>query len=87
MSGLGVRDASTSAPSCVVNVRPSQPIRSTLPSSLTVSISIRIVSPSRTRPIGPPASPSGPTWPIHAPVLTPLNRASVIRATCFPHSR
>lgn len=44
-------------------------------------------SPPRSRPSGPPASASGPMWPMHAPVLTPLKRASVISATSFPHGR
>ena len=32
-------------------------------------------------PIGPPASASGPTWPMQAPVDTPEKRASVTTAT------
>ena len=34
-------------------------------------------SPSRSLPSGPPASASGPTWPMHGPVETPEKRASV----------
>ena len=45
------------------------------------------MSPSRTRPIGPPASASGPACPMHAPVETPENRASVTTATCLPWGR
>ena len=37
----------------------------------------------RSLPIGPPASASGPTWPMHAPVDTPEKRASVTIATCL----
>ena len=50
-------------------------------------MTIWIRSPSRTLPIGPPASASGPTWPMHAPVETPENRASVSTATCLPKLR
>ena len=50
-----------------------------------MTISIR--SPSRSLPIGPPASASGPTWPMQAPVDTPENRASVISDTCLPNDR
>ena len=57
------------------------------PASAARSITISIRSPSRTRPIGPPWSASGPTWPTHAPVETPEKRPSVTRATCFPHGR
>ena len=32
-------------------------------------------------------APPGETWPMHAPVETPLNRASVSTATCLPHGR
>ncbi len=42
------------------------------------------MSPSRIFPIGPPARPSGPMWPMHAPVETPEKRASVSSATCLP---
>ena len=35
--------------------------------------------------MGPPASASGPTWPMQAPVETPEKRASVSTATCLPH--
>ena len=51
------------------------------PVRFTRSISIAIRSPSRSLPIGPPASASGPTWPMHAPVETPEKRASVSSAT------
>jgi len=44
-------------------------------------------SPSRSLPIGPPASASGPTWPMQAPVETPEKRASVSTATCLPKLR
>ena len=37
--------------------------------------------------MGPPASASGVTWPMQAPVETPLKRASVITATCLPKSQ
>ncbi len=37
-----------------------------------------MMSPSRTLPMGPPASASGETWPMQAPVETPLKRASVM---------
>ena len=37
--------------------------------------------------MGPPASASGPTWPMQAPVETPEKRASVTSATCLPTSR
>jgi hypothetical protein len=57
------------------------PTRSTRPVAARVSISISIMSPSTSRPIGPPASPSGPTWPMQAPVDTPEKRASVTSAT------
>ena len=46
-----------------------------------------IRSPSRSLPIGPPASASGPTWPMQAPVETPEKRASVSTATCLPNVR
>ena len=67
--------------------RPSSPTRSIVPSRRTRSTTIRIRSPSRTRPIGPPARASGPTWPMQAPVETPENRASVITAICLPNER
>ena len=66
---------------------PPSPTRSTRAFEAFRSTTIRIRSPSRTRPIGPPASASGPTWPMHAPVETPENRASVITATCLPNDR
>ena len=59
----------------------------TVPSSVRLLMTISIKSPSRSFPIGPPASASGDTWPIQAPVDTPLKRASVTIATCFPNSR
>ena len=37
--------------------------------------------------MGPPARASGPTWPMQAPVLTPLKRPSVMTATCLPQER
>ena len=86
-SGRGAREASTRAPSSAENVRPASPTRSTDPSKRLRSITMRIVSPSRTLPMGPPASASGPTWPMHAPVETPEKRASVITATCLPNDR
>ena len=46
---------------------------------------MRMTSPSKTLPIGPPARPSGPMWPMHAPVETPEKRASVSSATCLPN--
>ena len=55
------------------------PTRSTLASRRTRSMTIWMRSPSRTLPIGPPASASGPTWPMQAPVETPEKRASVRR--------
>jgi hypothetical protein len=58
-----------------------------LPSRVRVSMTTRTVSPSRRRPIGPPASASGPTWPMHAPVETPEKRASVISVIVLPISR
>ena len=45
---------------------------------------ISTTSPSRSRPMGPPASASGLTWPMQAPVETPEKRASVITATDLP---
>ena len=57
------------------------------PSSLMRSTTIRIRSPSRTLPIGPPARASGPTWPMQAPVETPEKRASVSTAICLPNER
>jgi hypothetical protein len=44
-------------------------------------------SPSRTLPMGPPASASGEMWPMQAPVETPLKRASVSTATCLQNGR
>ena len=58
-----------------------------MPSSVLRSMTISIRSPSRSLPIGPPASASGDTWPMHAPVETPLKRASVSTATCLPNGR
>ncbi len=46
-----------------------------------VSVSMVIVSPSRTRAIGPPTAASGATWPMTKPWLAPEKRPSVIRAT------
>ena len=65
----------------------SVPMKSMRPSSVLRSISIRTRSPSRRRPIGPPASASGPTWPMQAPVDTPEKRASVSTGTCLPQGR
>jgi hypothetical protein len=62
-------------------------MKSTVPSSLTRSTVIATRSPSRSLPIGPPDSASGDTWPMQAPVDTPLNRASVSSATCLPNGR
>ena len=44
-------------------------------------------SPSRSRPIGPPASASGLRWPMHGPVETPEKRPSVSTATSRPQGR
>ena len=79
--------ASTRAPSSGSYSRPSWPTRSMLPSSVLRSMTMRMRSPSRTLPTGPPASASGPTWPMQAPVETPEKRASVITATCLPQER
>ena len=49
--------------------------------------STRMMSPSSTLPMGPPARPSGPMWPMQAPVETPEKRASVSSATCLPNGR
>ena len=46
-----------------------------------------MMSPSRSLPIGPPASASGPTWPMQAPVETPEKRASVTIGTVLPQGR
>ena len=83
-SGRGGRSASTRVPSSAPNSTAPSPTRSTLPSSRLRSMTMRMRSPSRTLPIGPPASASGPTWPMHAPVETPEKRASVSTATCLP---
>ena len=80
-SSRGGRDASSAAAASAESGLPPTAVRSTRPVAVRVSISIVSVSPSRSRPIGPPASPSGPTWPMQAPVETPENRASVSRAT------
>ena len=40
---------------------------------------------STSLPIGPPASPSGPMWPMHAPRVPPENRPSVIKTTLSPN--
>ena len=61
--------------------------RSIRPSSRPVSIVTRTRAPSRSRPIGPPARASGPTWPMQAPVDTPEKRASVMSVTDLPTSR
>lgn len=42
------------------------------------------VSPSLTRPMGPPTAASGTIWPIRKPWEPPENRPSVIRAQEFP---
>ena len=59
-----------------------------LPVRLTRSIDdldqVAVDAPCR---CGPPASASGPTWPMQAPVQTPLKRASVMSATCLPQGR
>ena len=47
-------------------------------------MSMTIVSPSRTAAIGPPTHASGATWPIISPLVAPLKRPSVIRATVSP---
>ena len=57
------------------------------PKGLWVTDRVNAQSPSRTLPIGPPASASGPTWPMQAPVETPEKRASVRTATCLPKLR
>ena len=44
-------------------------------------MSTRILSPSLTMPMGPPAAASGVIWPIEAPRLAPENLPSVMRAT------
>ena len=78
------RSARTRGASSGPDSPPSFADQSTVPSSRTRSTTMRIMSPSRTLPIGPPASASGPTWPMQAPVETPENRASVMTATCLP---
>ena len=44
-------------------------------------MSISMVSPSLTRPMGPPEAASGLTWPMAAPRDAPEKRPSVMRAT------
>ena len=66
-------------------VPPAGPTKFRRPSSVSRLTSIAMTSPSRSLPIGPPASASGPTWPMQAPVETPENRASVTIATVLPH--
>ena len=70
------------APASSPGMRARFSTRLTRPSSRCLSTTISIRSPSRTLPIGPPASASGDTCPMQAPVDTPLNRASVNSATC-----
>ena len=70
-------------PSSAPNSPSHRPPDAPNPSAFSRSITISIRSPSRTFPIGPPASASGETCPMHAPVETPLNRASVSTATCL----
>ncbi len=48
--------------------------------STPLGMSISMMSPSWSRPIGPPTAASGLTWPIDAPAVPPENRPSVIRA-------
>ena len=47
-------------------------------------ISMEIMSPSRTMPMGPPEAASGETWPMQAPRVAPENRPSVMSATELP---
>src|SRR5581483_12191560 len=57
---------------------------STSRSILRFAASIRISSPSRTSAIGPATKASGATWPTEYPLVAPLNRPSVTRATSAP---
>ena len=64
--------------------RPPAPTRLTRPSSVfAVDHDLDRRRRRRSLPIGPPASASGPTWPMQAPVETPEKRASVTSATCL----
>ena len=56
----------------------------TFTSSLWLSMSMEMMSPSSTSAMGPPTWPSGHTWPMEAPLDAPENRPSVIRATVEP---
>src|SRR5688500_7530381 len=86
-SVLPGRRARIAAPSSGVHVRCPSPTPPPPPTTSFRSTTTRPVSPSRSFPLGPPASASGPTCPMHAPVLTPENRASVTTATSRPHLR
>src|SRR5262249_38893153 len=55
--------------------------RSTPTSIVRVFTSMRMTSPSCTRPIGPPSAASGQTWPTMKPCVAPLKRPSVTSAT------
>jgi len=52
--------------------------------SFLFGISISMTSPGFSSPIGPPATASGLTCPMHAPLVPPENLPSVIRATESP---
>ena len=45
---------------------------------------MEMMSPSSTRPMGPPWAASGQTWPMEAPRVAPEKRPSVMRATDSP---
>ena len=85
--GCGARSPSSAAHVGAASACPAAPTRSTEPVSVPRSITISIRSSSRTRPIGPPCSASGPMCPTQAPLENPEKRPSVRSATCFPQGR